>query len=1421
MPSRGQSIEKQSRNFREAKMSIVLWTVWCCLIICCVPLSAQTDPLAQVNEGQQADDVSVRNAKGKNYSRSANVPVSRTLRSQFQRVNEAIADRDETLAANLLRDVLATDEKGFLKWNGAFRWSSSLAEELISKLSPAGRQSYLRRTKTASERALQAARDADDPVQLQEVAERYRLTPAGRTALREWRNLLYDRGELSRAEILSAYLDRRAARVDAENGATESKVIADIDSPGSGWTYKFNLPERAKEMIEDGIIDLFENGAVPYLKPQWIRTNHGIVVKTPTGLVSLEPTTGAEQWTDVSEDLVTEIILKEGTWGTNTEIIVKKMLLRRAFDETSNSTLSTDGERVYSVEQLVTKTDNSSLSIFVDAPKQNDDEKDRIDFPNNQLVCHHAETGQSTWTATQSNADLILFAGAPVISGNLLYVFSETSNQDESSLKIYDAPSQEMVRDVLATSSIFPLKKDRRRHQAASPLTLSPRFIYCPTGAGALVAIDRVFDTVAWVYRYPRNDSRHAGASLGQPDPDLEGYHWWLNWQKPQAIVQGNSLVFVSPESNSLMVLNRQSGTIEWEKSIPEGQSISFVNATKIVVAEQRAVTAYSLKNGEQLWSRRTPLIAGTGYVHEGTLTLPVLASGRVRLQLADGSIVFIEESSHKSIEENDSTIETMLEPFSPRNLSREGDYEWVFRLDRLEVRPVNDEPITRDPFANLAALIRDQNREDYCRSQEVPRDGVDDLAALLMSQIVNVARQSEWGDGRESFQNLVLRQLNETELQGVWFDKIITKAIQRQHWAQAMRLLADERNSALVGEMIPIPAEQRSCLRGRAFVGRLQQQLQSLNANERAHFDAEWSAMSLTDRNRLRSLGFHLTMESDDENAAANNSEAIKPKEPFSWPANPPRVTTNTFRIADGQLLSVGVNCQHGSLFDRIQVELDYPAGQAVRLASAEQSRPWYCYLPKTNRLLRYEQDLVRAWGLKEMLVMQFGSEVYGIRPFDDRGRSRASLIWPARRQSIDTLGDRPNQMLSFFREHPAKRPGFVDQQFWRLDQFLHRGTAVGPVHDEYFCIQQKGMLIAFNTKTGTELWRRFDLPQRALPLGNATQIALIENGQGTATIISALDGRVMGHQAVPFDRHDILLENGTNVIVAQNDERNFNEVDPALEKFQRIVEELGADSSDPEKTPTPEDKPESEEDISRPLNPLVLACHDVTTGDIPWQRKFGDGAVPFEIDQRWIGVFELDGTMLILDQQTGKTVAKHTVSPEEKVERIACVQMADSLLIAVSGPISDVQLKSARQWRSGTRRPMINGRLYSLSRETGTKNWDIDFPNTVLPIDQPRDLPIFVTAESRLKEKAKNNSAPESLLRVFDVRTGAEIFSKASQSNASVYYTVTPRSGELAIDVATKEIAVRFEYAAPEPSNALENNKSPSKGTNNVEME
>ncbi|CAN0366985.1 unnamed protein product, partial [Ectocarpus sp. 4 AP-2014] len=167
------------------------------------------------------------------------------------------------------------------------------------------------------------------------------------------------------------------------------------------------------------------------------------------------------------------------------------------------------------------------------------------------------------------------FLGPPAAAEDRLYTLVEI----EQSICLVQIDS-----DTGTTEWVQPIMRSQREAPAdpaaagVTP-TIGDRLVYCPTGRGAVVAVDPLLRRIAWVHylgvdkdeaRPARQNGWRGFRGRARLD-DLDA------WRHGRVVENQGRLVVVSPVSQSLQVLDAATGEALWRRKRPSGWLLAAV----------------------------------------------------------------------------------------------------------------------------------------------------------------------------------------------------------------------------------------------------------------------------------------------------------------------------------------------------------------------------------------------------------------------------------------------------------------------------------------------------------------------------------------------------------------------------------------------------------------------------------------------------------------------------------------------------------------------------------------------------------------------------------------------------------------------------------------------------------------------------
>lgn len=465
-------------------------------------------------------------------------------------------------------------------------------------------------------------------------------------------------------------------------------------------------------------------------------------------------------------------------------------------------------------------------------------------------------------------------------------------------------------------------------------------------------------------------------------------------------------------------------------------------------------------------------------------------------------------------------------------------------------------------------------------------------------------------------------------------------------------------------------------------------------------------------------------------------------------WPLRQPAQSTRqqiNFAVYQWR---VPVDAERGSLLDRLDVAYEHRTGRKVRFSGDGHRGSWELELPRSRFPFRSSVEVVRGWGLGDLLILRAGTDLFGIAALDENCEPNARIVW-----TLDTMGERPVN-LSRTRLDTTDDPSGSGDDHTFFDGFDRPIGRVGPVLPGYVCYQQRGKLIAVDPLSGAKLWERFDLPEGTVCTGDEEFVLLFQPGSRSLEVLRSIDGATVQTGTLPGPPAGVVLCRGRDAIVQESRDARFH-----------------------------------------------LARVDLISGATRWALSFPIGSQPVPVDQESLLVVQPDGTLQLLSIREGGVVAEHRINMPLRLERVETVIDERRIYIAVSGPVLSQRALQVNQIHGGFRNPLIDGTLLAIDRYTGEKLWSTRLENESFPLDQPKVAPFLVLHYRTPDPEALQSDTAISVVRCLDKRTG-EIVLDYRGGIGDIYTTVLPDFEQEWIDLQLPRQTIRFDYSGrPEP--------------------
>lgn len=400
-----------------------------------------------------------------------------------------------------------------------------------------------------------------------------------------------------------------------------------------------------------------------------------LLAMSPGGLLAIDFSSGKRVW--LAPSPFPEIERPSESTQDPTQVV--NNTFEPVFDDCTSGGLASDGRLVFVIESpAVTTADPTVLFQGPAAGMAAGNVR-----PGNVLSAYRLEDGSLAWRSPLSMApvgggeagprstdstaagDVAAsqgwFVGPPLPVGAELFVLVEhqgglklVSLDHDTGRLNWSQPLADLDDDL----SVFGGRGSSRRVSGLSP-SMAEGVLVCPTGAGALIAVDLSTRTLRWAYRYAtktddtwmrmgngmliRRGNGVVAVMPGQaiPTPTNDP----STRRRDGVPVLADGRVVIAPrESDEIHCLDLKSGAVQWRRTAANCLYVAGIHDGRVILVGQHAVEARRLSDGEDAW--QAPVLlgdtspSGRGFLAGGRLYLPLETPEVMEIDQTTGRVV-------------------------------------------------------------------------------------------------------------------------------------------------------------------------------------------------------------------------------------------------------------------------------------------------------------------------------------------------------------------------------------------------------------------------------------------------------------------------------------------------------------------------------------------------------------------------------------------------------------------------------------------------------------------------------------------------------------------------------------------------------------------------------------------------------------
>ncbi|MCX7422653.1 MAG: PQQ-binding-like beta-propeller repeat protein [Planctomycetia bacterium] len=1165
----------------------------------------------------------------------------------------------------------------------------------------------------------------------------------------------------------------------------------------------------------------------------------------PAKVIAVDVRQGRKLWENVATDsivgITTDLQRHPGIQGAMFD-----ELQRRWFGDSVRGRMTTDGRRLFLIQDAEAFDFKPGSGTIL----------------RNHLDALDLATGQRLWRVGGSNSEPstelqgTYFIGPPLVSDGVLYLVAQRESLISLlALRADDGRLEWSVQ--LAESDRQQFKEQSWRH-VACPVTWSAGQLVCPTSAGCVVAVDPLTRTLAWSFRFERDDISSAtgftSAERDRPFPAL----WWESWREMVlSDSRSGTLIVASPESRSLRGLDARSGKLRWRTEfnepvfavMPRNSDDVTADQSGVLVFERHKVSAVDSATGKIAWTKWLSSPAAQGDWKGDRYLMPLQRGGWAAIDVRDGAITrYLPEKANVSGQLVRASNRWMV--LSPYSISSLESFSTRQRIvtDRVIAKPEDADARIEMAWLkqqagdsatgeeSLRTLLTDKDHSDkgqaalrqmlLRRIENEPTDHAAverellELSRSAAEQIevrhalIEAARRS--GSSVDALRlTLELTELHPSDdvivvdrlpvapvaevarLQNQSHEEPATRTVRRDRWLQGVIAnLLENANPATRPELLTMIAARRQKSEESLDTFALQQFAdQLMNLSFGREVKLQLSGRTGVGLGYVRTnLALRDIAGSDDRSLAAQSWYRLALLHEFR---SEPLEAADCYRELRDRYADVKLPSGRSTTEWLADVMADTAIGRSLANGPAE---TWPLRTPKVTEQEESHDDI-------------YCNNI----PIESRDpfwrRLTVSVERNGKKVRFQGAGQRGYWELPL----PESKSPF------RLVYQLHRGWGIGPLlvlqmGDDLFGIQpiddrgETNSRILWTIPTGDpdEIGGYEIRPGRLgftvddlLYLDRYQQPVLSVLHVGPGLICYRQQNRLIA--ADPATGARLWMRHGLSPRTSITADDEFVLMKSAdshkLEVLRGFDGQLLTRRVD--KTPVSsviltQGRLQVSSSAVVPASKLQrLICEDLVTGAIRWQRNLVPVSTPFRIDESRIGLLEAPESLRILSLADGQELVKHTVTLPNTLSNVHCFGDESRLFLIISGPVTEKGWLATDQDRGGHRKVMANGWLHAFERASLKPLWTIPARNLPIALDQPQDLPILVLPYRRPSDDSTDGKHPDGVVQVLDKRTGKELLYNVGNINNN-QVAIDPNTQDGHIDLLTKSRRIRLDYNA-----------------------
>ena len=312
----------------------------------------------------------------------------------------------------------------------------------------------------------------------------------------------------------------------------------------------------------------------------------------------------------------------------NADVLIGQWLDQRVWEDQTNGSLSTDGKRLFVVEET---------GFWTAIPAQGNREAVPVS-PANVLTAFDLDAGSYMGRMIWDVGGIPLkppspprylegrfFLGPPLPLAGQLFCLSDYKN--EVQLNVLKAASGELEwSQPLAAVSQRSITQDRARRTSGISPAYADGILVCPTGAGATVGLDLTTRSLLWGFPTDLAPSYQVNPRFrGRRRPVQPSLPIPKGWVDSTPTISSGKVVLTPLKSAKIYLLDLRTGKRIWDHARGDGLYVAGVVDEKAIVVGQKSVGSWNLNNDRAGFDtiNLTSAPTGRGVIVGNNLLLP------------------------------------------------------------------------------------------------------------------------------------------------------------------------------------------------------------------------------------------------------------------------------------------------------------------------------------------------------------------------------------------------------------------------------------------------------------------------------------------------------------------------------------------------------------------------------------------------------------------------------------------------------------------------------------------------------------------------------------------------------------------------------------------------------------------------------